>query len=582
MRRPAIGVRGHVVLLVVAIAAPLAVVAAREAQQRRTDDEHRARADVQRLARDGAVRAEGLLDRTDVLVQSLTRQREVSDNDLGEACDEIKTLIEGERSKYTGLFIFDRNGVIRCSAEDMTEQLTLDDREWLAHVASGGDEPHLSAPRFDPVVRETTMLYGLRGPHGYVFAAGVRPSALADSLDVRNLPVGATSAVLDDTGTALVTRGGEPIPDAIGAAARGGRTTLVADDVDGAARVYGLAALEHHDDALVYAVGFPEATVVRDATAQLRRSLLYLAIGTVVALVLGLLLAEWLLVRRVRHLRDTARAFTDGDLSARVAARDDRTELGELGAALDAMAAALAERTALAEGTARDLQAALDALEVSAAQRQAVLASVVRAQELERQRVAYELHDDTVQVLTALGLRLRQLRAHVTGASSVELVDQLATAVTDATVRLRSLLVDLRPPALDTAGLAGALRELLDRSLPDRVERRFDWRLDEDELDETSRVVLYRVAAEALGNVRQHARASEVSVEAWCDAGTVTLKIADDGAGFDTRTAPPAGHLGLIAMRERLELIDGTLRVSSLPGAGTSVVATVRRAGAGA
>ncbi len=576
MRRPTIGIRGQVGLLVIAIAAPLTVFAFSEAQQRRTDDERQARDDVQRLARDGAVRAQGLLDRTDVLLQAIARNRDLSDRP-DDACAELRGQIEGERGKYTGLFIFAPDGTVRCSAEEFADPTRLDDAEWLAHVARGGDEPHLSEPQFDVIVGELTMLYGLQGPGGVAVAAGVRPSALAESLDVQNLPVGATSAVLDATGTALGTRGGEPIPESVSEAARAGRSTITADDVDGAARVYGLASVQQHDGDLVYVVGFPRSVVIRAASSALRRSLVLLGVSALVALTFGLLLAEWLVVRRVRRLRDAARAFTAGDVDARVGAHADRTELGELAAALDAMAGALAERTALAEGTARELRTALDALEVSTAQRQAVLASIVRAQELERQRVAYELHDDTVQVFTALGLRLRQLRAHVVDRSAVDLVDQLASAVTEATTRLRTLLFELRPPALDTAGLDGALEELIDRSLPRDVHRVFVWHVEVEALDETSRVVLYRVAAEALANIREHAEAREVRVLAGSEGGVVTLEISDDGRGFDPAQAPPSGHLGLIAMRERLELIGGTFAVRSAPGEGTTIVARITR-----
>lgn len=584
------GIRAQVMLLVFAIAAPLATLVVVGAGVQRNRDRDAAIGEVRRVARDGAVRADGVFDRAEVLLETLAGETELSRPTAAAGCAELRAQLERQIDAFTGLFAIERDGTIVCSAFERfappgpTSEaaaaadgtLQIADLEWLAHVLAAPGEPHLAMETIDPATLEVTLLYGIAVGADRIVAVGVRPATLADIVDLQDLPVGALAAVLDGDGNPISTRGGEPIPPAVFEAIRDGAHTIVTDDVDGAPRVYGIAPLAQHDGPPWYVVGYPEATLVADAQSQLRTSLLLLAVAAGFALALGLTLAELLVVRPVRRLRDTARALTDGDLDARAGLRPGTTELGELSTAFDLMADSLAGRTELAEHAAAELRNALDALEVSASQRARLLGSFVRAQEAERRRIAYDLHDDTVQVLAALGMRLGQLRHAVTEPAAVQLVDDLTAAVTDAGRRLRLLLFELRPPALDTAGLDVVLREIMDQILPATTAGTVEWRVPMDELDEATSVVLYRVACEALANVAAHAQARTVEVTVERDGAEVRLTVADDGRGFEPASAFQAGHLGLVSMRERVELLGGTFELIAAPGGGTRVIARVR------
>ena len=215
-----------------------------------------------------------------------------------------------------------------------------------------------------------------------------------------------------------------------------------------------------------------------------------------------------------------------------------------------------------------DLRASLDALQRSEFERRTLVQQLVRAAEEERARLAGDVHDDSVQAMAAVGMRLETLKRRLEDDERIAEVDQLQTTVSDAVSRLRRLLFELRPPALDQHGVAAALRELLDRL---DVRSRFDAAGFEEPPDEL-RTILYRVAQESLANVRKHAVAASVTVALESDPSGWRVRVTDDGVGF----APQVGgsdptHMGLVSMRERAEMGAGTCSVTSSPGAGTTV-----------
>jgi PAS domain S-box-containing protein len=215
---------------------------------------------------------------------------------------------------------------------------------------------------------------------------------------------------------------------------------------------------------------------------------------------------------------------------------------------------------------------AADILQRSLAERRALLEHLVSAAEEERQRIASNIHDDSIQAITAAGVRLQILRDELSDPKQLALLADLETTIEMSISRLRHLLFELRPPALDREGLAAALRMYVNESR-DRFQTsvRLEDRLI-SEPDEGARIILYRIAQEALTNVAKHAQASETEVLlAQRDGGSV-VRIADDGVGFQpdgARAAP--GHMGLAAMRERARLAGGRIRIDSAPGTGTVV-----------
>ena len=241
-----------------------------------------------------------------------------------------------------------------------------------------------------------------------------------------------------------------------------------------------------------------------------------------------------------------------------------------------AFARGLANVVALASERARvqaQLRLSVEELRKSAEDRSRLLAHIVQAQEEERQRIADDIHDDSVQVMTAVALRLATLRRRLATGDLDPLLLSLEHDVRQSINRLRRLMFVLRPPALEAHGIAAALQAFLAQVAEDAaLEYSLDDRL-QVEPEPEARTVVYRIAQEAVSNVCKHARASRVDVVMSEYDGGVMVEIKDDGAGFDatmSRQAPP-GHLGLLVMRERAEQSGGWCTVESEPGLGTTV-----------
>jgi signal transduction histidine kinase len=200
---------------------------------------------------------------------------------------------------------------------------------------------------------------------------------------------------------------------------------------------------------------------------------------------------------------------------------------------------------------------------------------VVQAQELERQRLARELHDETGQALTSILLGLKPLEEaladHPARAALAGLREQVVSALQD----VRRLAVELRPAVLDDFGLVPALERLTD-SFAEQSDIRVDFHsaLGETRLPSEVETTLYRVVQESLTNIVKHANAHNISVSIARRGSTVAAVIEDDGAGFDQRAVGGDG-VGLLGMRERLSFVDGRLEIESRPGAGTTIVAEV-------
>ena len=201
---------------------------------------------------------------------------------------------------------------------------------------------------------------------------------------------------------------------------------------------------------------------------------------------------------------------------------------------------------------------------------------VVEAQELERRRLARELHDETGQALTSILLGLKTLEQSIESEEGRTAAADVRSIVVSTLRDVRRLAVELRPAALDDFGLVPALERLADTyRQQSSLEIDLELQLGPARLPGEVETTLYRIVQEALTNVAKHAQAGRVSILLRRkDEGAVVV-IEDDGTGFDAGAARHESGLGLTGMRERLGLVGGQLRIETAPGRGTTVVAEV-------
>jgi signal transduction histidine kinase len=207
-----------------------------------------------------------------------------------------------------------------------------------------------------------------------------------------------------------------------------------------------------------------------------------------------------------------------------------------------------------------------------------LLYRVVQAQEAERQRIARELHDETGQALTAIGLGLRGVAGKFPKADTSNLnhLEQLTNHALD---ELQRLIAGLRPSHLDDLGLPAALRwyaNEIESHTPLSV--RVELLGEEKPMPGLLNIGLFRVAQEALTNVAKHASADEALLRVTYGEGEIRLEVQDDGIGFDIAVIEAEGDRtswGMMGMRERVALMGGEFECASAPGEGTQIIVSV-------
>jgi signal transduction histidine kinase len=211
-------------------------------------------------------------------------------------------------------------------------------------------------------------------------------------------------------------------------------------------------------------------------------------------------------------------------------------------------------------------------------QRGELFRRVVAAQESERQRIARDLHDETGQSLTAIGMGLRGLSGRLNTRDKVALgtLKKLESLTAASLDELQRLISDLRPSHLDDLGLSAALRWYTNRIHDDTsIDIRVDILGDEQEMDEAAKITVFRIIQESLNNIIKHSQADHVGIHLQYEPKKVRINVRDNGIGFDLnlvqmeRTRRPS--LGLAGMQERARLLGGTVYIQSRPGYGTEV-----------
>src|SRR6266705_718991 len=207
----------------------------------------------------------------------------------------------------------------------------------------------------------------------------------------------------------------------------------------------------------------------------------------------------------------------------------------------------------------------------------AVSHRLVEVQEAERRLLATELHDRAGPSLTALGINLSIVANSLPVEAEPRLAARLedcASLVAETVDAMRDVMRELRPLVLDDYGLVAALRSLATRfSRRTGIHVVFDGNDSRTSLPKTIDLALFRIAQEALNNVAKHSKANRVEIAFSCANGAATLRVSDDGVGFDPRrieTSNPG--LGLIIMRERAEAVRAKFGLKACPGAGVQVL----------
>jgi signal transduction histidine kinase len=329
--------------------------------------------------------------------------------------------------------------------------------------------------------------------------------------------------------------------------------------------------------------------------AAFRRRSLWLAPSLAgIAMLLGWGIATS--VRRpLRRLTQSAERITQGDLEHAVDVRGSSSggdEVVRLADAFEGMRASLRRSLDESARANRDLEqrvvertrelADLNArLQERERLRQQLLRKVISAQEEERRRVARELHDETSQTLAGLGMGVEATLSVCRDPLVARRLTELRHLGERMHEELRRLIMNLRPSVLDDLGLAAAISWFAEQHLASsgtavRCELSD---LDDAGLSWEAKTAIFRAVQEALVNVARHAQAETVLIQGASDEAHVTIEIEDDGLGFDPETAVDGpGSLrgiGLLGMRERIEILGGTLTVDSEPGHGTRIVMTV-------
>ncbi|HKP20349.1 MAG TPA: ATP-binding protein [Thermoleophilaceae bacterium] len=564
-----LGLRGRIAILVlVALAPPTIVAVVTELSERNEahDDAKEAVLDSARVVRADVQRVvEGTAGFLAPLARDLAR------HPGRDSCERLLGLVPRSTSRYSSIGMARRDGTVVCGA---TQRGVIHSRQHASVGEAGWFRTAIRAGRFvlsdygiDPLAGTGALVAAQPLPTGpmrseTVLFVAIGTATLAEAAGLHESASDTTVLLLDRRGTILARV--PPLPGTLGR--RLGNAPLVStvleqrhgtaevEGLDGVKRIQGFAPVTGIGGAALYvAAGRPSSSVFADPAEDMEQFLALGLIGLALALLLSYLANKLLLERWTSAVVESARRFGAGDLTARAPEPRGFAELTAVANALNTAAAEIEHR--------QSEQAKL-------------VGELVAVEEETRRRIAADIHDDTAQAVSAAGLRLDGLIAALTDPAAREAALKAREGLREANVRLRRLLFELRPPALDEAGLAPALELFLADSFH---HDGFDWRVDnrlESEPAPESRAVLYRVALEALTNVRKHAHADSVDVLLERRGAGVAVRVRDDGEGFevpDHEATPDAGHIGLLSMRERAEAAGGRFALRSVPGEGTTV-----------
>jgi signal transduction histidine kinase len=205
---------------------------------------------------------------------------------------------------------------------------------------------------------------------------------------------------------------------------------------------------------------------------------------------------------------------------------------------------------------------------------QSLARQVATVRETEKQSVAHELHDVVLQKAVDIAHEIDDVLEEVPDEVSRTRLKKLRTDVEDMMEQTRQVVRDLRPPMLDEIGLVGSLKELADSRAEQGIEIILSVSGEERRLPDLTEAALFRIAEEALNNIRRHSRATRVEITVEFATNEVRLKLSDNGVGFvlpTYRELVGKSKFGIVDMSERARMAGGNFRVESAVGRGTII-----------
>ena len=293
-----------------------------------------------------------------------------------------------------------------------------------------------------------------------------------------------------------------------------------------------------------------EATV---PVYRIRNNIFLVSAGTGILVLIIITLISRLLTRPIVNLMKATDEIGSGIFSTRVMP-ESTDEIGKLTLAFNRMA--------------RQLQQHAEALKKEKSQR---IRSVLDGQEIERQRLSRELHDGLGQSLIAIKLRLESLDFDA-DPKAQQIIDNIRESFNRLIDEVRRISNNLMPAALHEFGLENALRNHCEElSAQTNINLQFSNNGSPVAMSRKTKTYLYRIAQEALNNVVKHSKASQVKVSLHKEAGSVQLIVEDNGRGINHEESCKGKGNGLYNMRERVNLLHGTMEIKTAAGKGTSI-----------
>lgn len=323
------------------------------------------------------------------------------------------------------------------------------------------------------------------------------------------------------------------------------------------------------DDGLVgyFRIGLSEQHMV---TVMRKRFLEIMFFIVVICFIASLLATRYAhaFLTPIRHMAKAVRQLSLGNYTVKVPV-ETRDDLGHLAKVFNSMVSRL-------ETKDKENAHLLAELQEKEKLRLWLISQLFSAREDERRRISRELHDETSQSMVSMLAYLRLIHDRIRDAETRSLVADVQGVLKDTLEGLRHLAVTLHPPLLDDLGLVVAIEKYLDtfRKTQPHIKVTFSYAGDFTHIDHPISLLCYRMLQEGLTNIVRHAQADIVHISLSVQDTWLTISVADNGIGFSEDVVEKArldNHLGIVSMRERTALLNGTFQIDSTPSHGTTL-----------